>query len=92
MHTLLDRHGNIPTFISITDGKTHDVNILDQVLPEAGAFYVMDRGYLISSVSTASRSAPPSKSCAPNPMSFSRAATLTPWIKAPASDPITPSF
>jgi transposase len=46
MHTLLDLHGNIPTFIRITDGKVHDVNILDQVLPEAGAFYVMDRGYL----------------------------------------------
>ena len=46
MHTLLDLHGNIPTFISITDGKVHDVNILDEIIPEAGAFYVMDRGYL----------------------------------------------
>ena len=46
MHTLLDLHGNIPTFISITNGKVHDVNILDAILPEAGAFYVMDRGYL----------------------------------------------
>jgi len=46
MHTLLDLHGNIPTFISITDGTVHDVNILDEILPEAGAFYVMDRGYL----------------------------------------------
>ena len=46
MHTLLDLHGNIPTFIRITDGKVHDVNILDQILPEAGAFYVMDRGYI----------------------------------------------
>ena len=46
MHTLLDLHGNIPTFISITDGTVHDVNILDQILPEAGAFYVMDRGYI----------------------------------------------
>ena len=46
MHTLLDLHGNIPTFISITDGKVHDVNILDKFLPEAGAFYVMDRGYV----------------------------------------------
>ena len=45
MHTLLDLHGNIPTFISITDGKVHDVNILDEITPEAGAFYVMDRGY-----------------------------------------------
>jgi hypothetical protein len=46
MHTLLDLHGNIPSFIHITDGKTSDVNILDQILPEAGAFYVMDRGYI----------------------------------------------
>jgi transposase len=46
MHTLLDLHGNIPTFITITSGKVHDVNILDEILPEAGAFYVMDRGYV----------------------------------------------
>ena len=46
MHTLLDLHGNIPTFISITEGEVHDVNILDQILPEAGAFYVMDRAYV----------------------------------------------
>jgi hypothetical protein len=46
MHTLLDLHGNIPTFISVTDGKVHDVNVLDEFLPEAGAFYVMDRGYV----------------------------------------------
>jgi len=46
MHALLDLHGNIPTFISITNGKVHDVNILDEIAPEAGAFYVMDRGYV----------------------------------------------
>jgi Domain of unknown function (DUF4372)/Transposase DDE domain len=46
MHTLLDLHGNIPTFIRITDGKTSDVNILEEFLPDAGAFYVMDRGYI----------------------------------------------
>src|SRR6266542_1812393 len=46
MHTLLDLRGNIPTFIGITDGKVHDVNMLDEILPEAGAFYVMDRGYI----------------------------------------------
>jgi hypothetical protein len=46
MHTLLDLHGNIPTFIRITSGKVHDVNILDEIVPEAGAFYVMDRGYV----------------------------------------------
>jgi len=46
LHTLLDLRGSIPAFISITDGKVHDVNILDEILPEAGSFYVMDRGYL----------------------------------------------
>ena len=46
MHTLLDLRGNIPSFVSITDGKVHDVNILDHLIPEAGAIYVMDRAYL----------------------------------------------
>ncbi len=46
LHTLLDLRGNIPAFIHISDGKMHEVNILDRLLPEAGAFYVMDRGYL----------------------------------------------
>jgi hypothetical protein len=46
LHTLLDLRGNIPSFIFISDGKMHDVNILDQLIPEAGAFYVMDRGYV----------------------------------------------
>jgi len=46
IHTLLDLRGNIPSFIFISDGKMHDVNILDHFVPEAGAFYVMDRGYL----------------------------------------------
>ena len=46
MHTLLDLHGNIPTFIRVTSGAVHDVNILDEIMPEAGAFYVMDRAYI----------------------------------------------
>ena len=46
LHTLLDLRGNIPSFIFVSDGKLHDVNILDELLPEAGAFYVMDRGYI----------------------------------------------
>lgn len=46
LHTLLDLRGNIPSFIKITDGKVHDVNILDELVPEPGSFYVMDRGYL----------------------------------------------
>jgi len=46
MHTLLDLRGNIPSFIHISDGKWHEVNIFDILVPEAGAFYVMDRGYI----------------------------------------------
>ena len=46
MHTLLDLRGNIPSFIHISDGKLHDVHALDMLLPEAGAIYVVDRGYV----------------------------------------------
>ncbi|GBD97545.1 transposase DDE domain protein [bacterium BMS3Abin06] len=46
LHTLLDLRGSIPTFIHISDGKLHDVNILDTLTPEPGAFYIMDRAYL----------------------------------------------
>ncbi len=45
-HVLLDLRGSIPTFIDVTDGLCHDVNILDAIVPEAGAFYVMDKGYV----------------------------------------------
>jgi Transposase DDE domain len=46
MPTLLDLRGCIPSFIHISEGKLHDVNVLDLLLPEPGAIYVMDRGYL----------------------------------------------
>ncbi|HEX9973707.1 MAG: transposase [Caldithrix sp. RBG_13_44_9] len=46
LHTLMDLRGNIPSFIRITDGTIHDVNILDELIPESGSFYVLDRGYL----------------------------------------------
>jgi hypothetical protein len=46
LHTRLDLRGNIPSFLHISDGKLHDVNVLDLLLPEPGAFYVMDRGYI----------------------------------------------
>ena len=45
MHTLLDLRGNISTFIHISDGKMHEVNVLDILIPEAGSFYIMDRGF-----------------------------------------------
>lgn len=46
LHTLLDLRGNIPSFVSVTDAKVHDVNILDVIIPEPGAIYIMDRAYL----------------------------------------------
>ncbi|MDP3974119.1 MAG: IS4 family transposase, partial [Candidatus Daviesbacteria bacterium] len=46
LHTLLDLRGNIPSFLHISDGKLHDVNVLDLLVPEPGTFYVMDRGYI----------------------------------------------
>jgi hypothetical protein len=46
LHTLLNLRGNIPEFIHISDGKLHDVNVLDILVPQPGAFYIMDRGYL----------------------------------------------
>lgn len=46
LHTLLDLRGSIPSFIAITHGKVHEVNILDEIIPEAGAIYIMDRAYL----------------------------------------------
>ena len=46
LHTLLDLRGNIPSFIHISDGKLHEVNVLDLLIPEPGSFYIMDRGYL----------------------------------------------
>jgi len=46
LHTLLDLRGNIPTFLHISEGKLHEVNVLDLLVPEPGAFYVMDRGYI----------------------------------------------
>jgi hypothetical protein len=46
MHTLLDIRGSIPTFIDITSAAIHDVNVLDVLIPEAGSFYIMDKGYI----------------------------------------------
>jgi hypothetical protein len=46
LHTLLDLRSNIPTFIEITDGNRHEVKLLDSLMPEPGAFYILDRGYL----------------------------------------------
>lgn len=46
LHSLLDLKGSIPTFVHVTDGKVHDVQILDELIPDPGSYYVMDRAYL----------------------------------------------
>jgi hypothetical protein len=90
MHTLLDLHGNIPTFVRITDGTVHDVNILDEILPEPGAFYVMDRGYVDSSASSGSLSHRRFLSRARRRTCSSKGATPTRSISPPAYDPTRP--
>jgi hypothetical protein len=87
MHTLLDLRGNIPTFIRVTtEGKVHDVNVLDEIMPEAGAFYVMDRGlHRFSSGCSFSRSVRPSSWCAPRRIVlYCSGATRIRWTRAPA--------
>src|ERR1700730_7235473 len=66
MYTLLDLRGNIPSFIHVSGGKLHDVHALDLLLPEAGAIYVMDRGYVDFAASMGCISPAPSSSPAPN--------------------------
>ena len=91
MHKLLDLQGNIPTFIRITEGKVHYVNILDEILPEPGAFYVMDRAYVDFEGLYVSPSARRSSSCAPRRTSCCSGATRIPSTSPPACDPIRPS-
>jgi hypothetical protein len=82
MHTLLDLRGNIPTFIRITDGKVHDVNILDELVIEAGAFYVWIVATSILSGFMHSRSRWPSSLCVPKRTYFCSAATRIRWTRA----------
>jgi len=91
MHTRLDLHGNIPTFISITDGKVHDVNILDRFCQKPERFTSWTAATSIASDSMGSRSVPHSSSCARNPTSCCSAATPTQWTRPPGYAPITPS-
>jgi hypothetical protein len=92
MHTLLDLHGNIPTFIRVTDGKVHDVNILDEIIPEAGASMSWIAATSISIDFTSSHSARHFSFCAPKRMSYCNVAIPIRWTTAPACAPITPSF
>ena len=92
MHTLLDLHGNIPTFIRVTSGDVHDVNILDEIMPEAGAFYVMDRGYIdfqrlfVFTLSSAFFVVRPGRMC------FCNDVTRILWTRARACARIRPPF
>ena len=88
--TLLGLHGNIPAFIRITSGKVHDVNILDQILPEAGAFYVMDRGYVDFERPMRSRSRHLSLLCARSRTCCLSGATRIRRTTVPACAPIRP--
>ena len=69
LHTLLDLRGSIPTNVYVTGGQVHDVNILDQLLPEAGAFYLLDRGYVDFARLYVFAQAAPSSSPAPRRIS-----------------------
>jgi hypothetical protein len=91
LHTLLDLRGSIPTFIHISDGKLHDVNVLDLLLIEAGAFYIMDRGYLDFARLYALDQAGASSSRAPSATSMLDACTRREWIVTPGSSATTPS-
>jgi len=91
MHTLLDLHGNIPVFIRITEGKVHDVNILDEIFPEAARSTSWSAATSISSVSTSATSSHyllPSSWCARKRMSCWSGASRLMMPKAPAFAPI----
>jgi hypothetical protein len=91
MHTLLDLRGNIPSFIHISDGKLHDVRALDLLLPEAGAIYVMDRGYVDFTRLTSCIRLAPSSSPAPSRTWMPIASTPRRPIARLASLPTRPS-
>src|SRR5690606_25836791 len=90
MHTLLDLRGNIPSFIHISDGKLHEVNVLDQLLPEAGAFYIGIAASPILRACFASTTPAASLSFAPNRISKSNAVTRIRSIAAQACADHTP--
>jgi hypothetical protein len=85
LHTLLELRDGVPSFIFISDGKMHDVNILDQLVPEAGAFYVMDRAISTSSAWRTSMMPEASSSPAPSPTSRLAVAIHARSIVRPAS-------
>ena len=81
LHTPLDLPGSIPSFIHISDSKLHDVNALDLIIIEAGAFYIMDRAYLNFSTHCIRQKAPSSH--APSEISIHDVCIRRQWIAAP---------
>jgi len=90
LQTPLDLQGNIPTFVYISDGKLHDVNVLDLLIPEPGAFYIMDRGMWTSSACSRCTEQGVSSSSAPSPLPNTGIATLIPGTNPVAFDAIRP--
>jgi len=90
LQTLLDLQGNIPTFIHISDGKLHDVNVFDLLIPEPGAFYIMDRGYVTSNACSRCTEQSVSSSSAPSPIPNTGVATLIPGTNPVVFDAIGP--
>jgi len=88
LHTLVDLRGNIPSFIHITSGKVHDVNALDELPIEPGAFYMLDRGHVDLPGSTASPWPERSSSPEPNAAWTTVAATAESSTAAPGYEPI----
>ena len=91
MHTLLDLRGNIPSFIHVSDGKLHDGHALDLLLPEPGALYVMDRGYVDFARLYAGTKLVPSSSRVPSRIWMPIGSTQHRPIAPPASSAIRPS-
>jgi len=83
LHTLIDLRGNIPTFLHITDGLVHDVNVLDLLIPEPGAIYVLDRGYVDFARLHAFHLPLPPSSHAPRRTCVIGASIRTRWIVRP---------
>jgi len=90
LQTLLDLQGNIPTFIHISDSKLHDVNALDLLIPELGAFYIMDRGYVDFERLFSCTEQGVSSSSAPGPIPNTGIATLIPGTNPVVFDAIRP--
>ena len=90
LQTPLDLQGNIPTFIHISDDKLHDVNVLDLLIPEPGAFYIMDRGYVDFERLFSCTEQSVSSSSAPSPIPNTGVATLSPGTNPVVFDAIRP--